>query len=163
MGFEITCDRCRNILEVPGALAFGPPRANATCVKLHMCVKCWNEFNKWACPTAVVGALVSTIRAAADPKSLVRVRPEVLARRKAEIEREALVVRDENGSFTGYGNLPRRIGPDGKPIPFFNPSNRANPDNDLTEANLKKALKQIRKMVENPKAVMRKNNSAGGA
>lgn len=76
----------------------------------------------------LIGNLTSTIKAAADPKTaLVQPRADALARRQAEIAREATVVRDANGSFKGY-------------------SNHVNGDNDLTEASLKKALKQIKQM-----------------
>lgn len=41
--FLIRCDRCKNILKVPGALVFGPPEKHK-CEKTHLCRKCYQQM-----------------------------------------------------------------------------------------------------------------------
>lgn len=44
MSLEFHCDRCRELLEEPGALLFSPPGTTmgfGLVEKLHLCKKCW--------------------------------------------------------------------------------------------------------------------------
>lgn len=46
-GLYVTCDRCWEPLKEPGALVFGPPMANGTVMKIHVCVGCWPLLFQW--------------------------------------------------------------------------------------------------------------------
>lgn len=45
MSLIIKCNRCRAVIEKPGALVFSPPttrRSVMVCGKYHLCTKCWD-------------------------------------------------------------------------------------------------------------------------
>ncbi len=37
----LTCDKCKEVLEEPGGLLFGPPDKYQRMVKYHICIKCY--------------------------------------------------------------------------------------------------------------------------
>jgi hypothetical protein len=45
------CDRCKETLTEPGAIALSPPvpypEGHCLCAKRHLCVACWSEFIDW--------------------------------------------------------------------------------------------------------------------
>ncbi len=41
---QIKCDSCGNELDKPGALLFSPPFKDNTCVKFHICSKCYMDL-----------------------------------------------------------------------------------------------------------------------
>jgi hypothetical protein len=47
----VTCYSCHQVLDVPGALVFGPPDEHDNVKKYHLCVECFN-------PTAMVTPLM---------------------------------------------------------------------------------------------------------
>jgi hypothetical protein len=43
---DLKCDKCGAQLQQPGALAFSPPREEASLVeKYHLCVDCWLQIS----------------------------------------------------------------------------------------------------------------------
>ena len=47
MPFEVTCCRCRQPLESPGALLFGTPGPLGQTQKLHLCTACYLLTLNW--------------------------------------------------------------------------------------------------------------------
>jgi hypothetical protein len=45
----ILCDKCGETLSELGGLAFSPPTwsFDNTVNKFHICIKCWEDFEKW--------------------------------------------------------------------------------------------------------------------
>ena len=44
MSIKVQCAGCQKELSLPGALLFSPPDMNSSCVKLHLCVTCFQPI-----------------------------------------------------------------------------------------------------------------------
>lgn len=49
MALTIKCDRCKEELDIPGAVLYGPPNDD-TCVKWHICIFCYDTLLTIICP-----------------------------------------------------------------------------------------------------------------
>ena len=44
VGIIVNCKLCRQQLMEPGAIVLSPPDKSGNCIKLHLCVDCWERF-----------------------------------------------------------------------------------------------------------------------